>query len=128
MLFRSVPDSGRAARQISLGIYKVPRRAVRAPTLVVGSEDDRFIPLGVARRVARMYGAAFHVARAHGHFLFSEPGWEAEAAHILDWVDALPRVIREPASSGHPFPDGENGVPDARVSTPANHRPAPESP
>ena len=77
--------------------------------------------------VAHKYGAAFHVAKAHGHFLFSEPGWEAEAAHILDWVDALPRVIREAASSGHPFPDRENAVADSRVSTPANHRPAPES-
>ena len=125
---RFVADSGRAARQISLGVYKVPTRAVRAPMLVVGSEDDRFIPLGVARRVAHKYGAAFHVARAHGHFLFSEPEWEAEAAHILDWIDALPRVIREPASSRHPSPDGENAVPDSRVDTAANHRPAPESP
>ncbi len=124
---RFVPDSGRAARQISLGVYKVPTRAVRAPMLVVGSEDDRFIPLGVARRVARKYGAAFHVARAHGHFLFSEPGWEAEAAHILDWIDALPPAIREPPPSRQVSPDRENPLLDSRVSTTVNHRPAPES-
>lgn len=95
---RFVPDSGRAAREITLGAYKVPSRAVRAPILVVGAEHDRFIPVGTARTIARRYHAAFHLAAGHGHFLFAEPGWETQAKTLLDWIDALPRSIRDVGS------------------------------
>ena len=96
---RFVPDSGRAARQAALGVYDVPVRSVRAPLLVVGAEHDRFVPVGVARRLARRYDAPLHVARGHGHFLFSEPGWEDEVSTILDWIDKLPAPVRGPASA-----------------------------
>ncbi|MEO8623766.1 MAG: alpha/beta fold hydrolase [bacterium] len=91
---RFVPDSGRAARDIALGAHKILPSAIRVPLLVVGSEHDRFIPLGVSRRVAAKYGAPLHIAQGHGHFLFSEPGWEQEAAFILDWIDSLPSAVR----------------------------------
>jgi non-heme chloroperoxidase len=90
------PDSGRAAREAALGVFDVP--AVRVPMLVVGAEHDRFIPYGVARRVARRYSAPLHTARGHGHFLLAEPGWEREAAAMLDWIDALPSGVRHAAS------------------------------
>jgi non-heme chloroperoxidase len=92
---RLVPDSGRAARQAALGAFAVPARAMRTPLLVVASEHDRFIPAGVAARVAHRYGAPLHLARGHGHFLFAEPGWEAHATAMIDWMDALPRTVRE---------------------------------
>ncbi|CAN5250385.1 alpha/beta hydrolase [soil metagenome] len=95
---RFVPDSGRAAREIALGAYQVPPRAIRAPVFVVGAEHDRFIPVGVARRIATQYGAPFHMAAGHGHFILSEPGWEREARVMLDWIDALPRSIRDVGS------------------------------
>jgi pimeloyl-ACP methyl ester carboxylesterase len=96
---RFVPDSGRVARQIALGVYDVPLRTLRAPLLVVGADRDRFVPLGVARRLARRYDAPLHVARGHGHFVFAEPGWEAQVAAILDWIDKLPAPVRGPASA-----------------------------
>jgi pimeloyl-ACP methyl ester carboxylesterase len=96
---RFVRDSGRAARQAALGVYAVPVRSVRAPLLVVGAEHDRFVPVSVARRLARRYNASLHVARGHGHFLFAEPGWEGEVAAILDWIDRLPAPVREPAAA-----------------------------
>lgn len=95
---RFVPDSGRAAREIALGKFKIPPRATRAPMLVVGAEQDRFIPVGVSRRIAAHYRAPFHVAAGHGHFLFSEPGWERAADTVLEWIDALPRSARDVAS------------------------------
>ena len=94
---RFVPDSGRAAREIALGAFKVPARALRAPMLVVGAEHDGFIPAGVSRRVAARYHAPFHLAAGHGHFLFAEPEWEREVGVVLDWIDALPRSIRDVA-------------------------------
>ena len=96
---RFVPDSGRAARQTVLGVYDVPLRTLRAPLLVVGADRDRFVPLSVARRLARRFDAPLHVARGHGHFLFAEPGWEAQVSTILDWIDALPASVRAPASA-----------------------------
>ena len=96
---RLVPDSGRAARQVALGVYDVPLRSLRAPLLVVGAEHDRFVPLGVARKLARRYDAPLHVARGHGHFLFAEPGWEEQVGAILDWIDKLPAPVRGPASA-----------------------------
>jgi pimeloyl-ACP methyl ester carboxylesterase len=96
---RFVPDSGRVARQIALGVYDVPLRTLRTPLLVVGSDRDRFVPLGVARRLARRYDAPLHVARGHGHFLFAEPGWETHVGAMLDWIDKLPAPVRGPASA-----------------------------
>ena len=99
MRARFIPDSGRAARQVAMGVYDVPLRSLRAPLLVVGAEHDRFVPLSVARRLARRYDAPLHVARGHGHFLFAEPGWETQVGAILDWIDRLPEPVRGPASA-----------------------------
>ena len=96
---RFIPDSGRAARQVATGVYDVPLRSLRVPLLVVGAEHDRFVPLSVARRLARRYDAPLHVARGHGHFLFAEPGWEVQVGAILDWIDRLPEPVRGPASA-----------------------------
>lgn len=90
-----VPDSGRASREIALGTYDIPAGAIRVPLLVVAADDDRFIPPDVSRRIAERYHASLHVAEGHGHFLFSEPGWEVQAAVMLDWIGALPRRINE---------------------------------
>jgi pimeloyl-ACP methyl ester carboxylesterase len=87
---RFTADSGRIGRQITLGVFKVPASTIRVPLLVVSGDDDRFIPLGVARKIARKYAAPLHVATGHGHFLFEEPGWEATAGVILDWIGKLP--------------------------------------
>lgn len=99
---RFIPDSGRASREIALGTNDIPPSAVRIPLLVVGSDEDRFIPIGVSRRVAERYGARLHVAEGHGHFLFSEPGWEKQAAVMLDWIDALPSTVREMRAASAP--------------------------
>jgi len=86
---RFTADSGRASRDIALGIHAIPPDQVRIPMLVVGAEHDHFIPLGTSQRMARKYGAQLHVAKGHGHFLLAEPGWQQEAAVVLDWIDAL---------------------------------------
>ncbi len=86
---RFTADSGRASRDIALGVHAIPREQVRVPMLVVGAEDDRFIPLGTSQRMAQKYDAELYVAKGHGHFLLAEPGWQREATVILDWIDAL---------------------------------------
>lgn len=119
-------DSGRAGRQITLGVFKVPPRAMRIPLLVVSGDEDRFIPLGVARRIAAKYDAPLHVAKGHGHFLFEEPGWETTVNVILDWIDGLPRVVRGPSADIRIRPEPENSLPVTGIRTSSTTRPLPE--
>ncbi len=93
---RFVPDSGRAARQAALGVFKVPPRALRAPMLVVGGSEDRMIPAAVSEKVAALYSSPLHIAQGHGHMMFAEPGGEQVVRTILNWMDALPRSARDP--------------------------------
>jgi pimeloyl-ACP methyl ester carboxylesterase len=83
---RLVPDSGRAARDAALGVHAVPRGSIDVPLLFVSGDIDRFIPLGVARRIAKRFGAPLHVAPGHAHFLFAEQGWQRHVDAMLDWI------------------------------------------
>ena len=85
---RFEPDSGRAGREIMVGAVAVDARRVRCPILVVTGDDDRFIPVGVARQVAAKYGAPLCVLRGRGHLMMQEPGWEAAAGEIERWLAA----------------------------------------
>ncbi len=120
---RFVPDSGRAARQVALGV-DVPAESIQVPMLVVASEHDRFIPMDTSRRVAAKYGARLHVAFGHGHFLLSEPGWEQQAAVILDWIDALPASAGDaPATAAG---SAKNLAAAGGISAAGTHRSSPE--
>jgi len=112
---RFVPDSGRAARQAAIGASDADLRATRTPLLVVSGDEDRFVPLNVARRIAQRYDAPLHVARGHGHFLFGEPGWETHAAAILDWIGQLPPGVRGGALATRSSTDPVNSTPVDRV-------------
>jgi pimeloyl-ACP methyl ester carboxylesterase len=84
---RVVPDSGRAGREMNFSRVRVDERKVTCPVFVVGADDDRFIPRRVIERVAAKYHAPLYLARGHGHFLVAEPGWQAIAADVADWIE-----------------------------------------
>jgi pimeloyl-ACP methyl ester carboxylesterase len=86
MLDDLVPDSGRAGKEMSINGVPVDRDRVRCPMLVIGSRDDRFIPVKIAERVARRYGAPFRILEGHGHMSIVEPGWETLADSIEQWI------------------------------------------
>jgi pimeloyl-ACP methyl ester carboxylesterase len=90
---RFVADSGRAARDILLGV-PVDASRVRCPVLVVSATKDRFVPARVARRVAAKYRAPFRAYVGRGHFLPAEPGWEVPARAIEHWLDYALRFGR----------------------------------
>ncbi len=84
-----VPDSGRAGREMSILGVPVDRRRVTVPMLVIAGDQDLFIPLSRAKRVAARYGALLRVAPGRGHMLIIEPGYE----QICEWIDDwLPRT------------------------------------
>ena len=86
VLGRFVADSGRAAREMGLRGVPVDARHVTCPVLVIAADDDRFIAARVGRRVAARYRAAFDLRTGHGHMLPIEPGWEAMATEVLQWI------------------------------------------
>ena len=94
-----VPDSGRAGREMMLGSIHVDEHRVKCPVLTVGSEDDHFIPLPTARRVAAKYGSALYVAAGHGHLVMQEPGWEKIAGVIGAWIDDQSTSLLSPGGA-----------------------------
>ena len=83
---RLVPESGRVARELSLGTVAVDARRVRCPVLSASAAEDRFVRPSVGRKIARKYGAAYRLFAGHGHFIIWEPGWERPAAEIEHWM------------------------------------------
>jgi pimeloyl-ACP methyl ester carboxylesterase len=80
-----VADSGRAGRDMSIVGVPVDRAKVKCPLLVIGAEDDHFVPAAVVRRIARRYDAPLQMIPGHGHMVIIEPGWEAVADTITRW-------------------------------------------
>ncbi len=82
---REVPDSGRAALQMAVGLVRVDPRRVTDPCLVIGGLADRLIPAAEQRRLAAYYGARLRLFD-RAHMLIIEPEWEEVAACALDWM------------------------------------------
>ena len=81
-----VADSGRAARDVMLGV-PVDARRIRCPMLVVSGAEDRYIPPRIVRRIARRYRAPFREYFGHAHMMPVEPGWETPLREMEHWLD-----------------------------------------
>lgn len=88
-LDKLIPDSGRAGRDMSITGVPVARGRVRCPLRVFTASDDRFIPPGIVRRIAKRYGVEAEVLPNHGHFVIAEAGWEELADAIAQWIANL---------------------------------------
>lgn len=93
---RLVPESGRAAFELSVGAIAVNAARVTCPTLVMTGLDDRFVVPRVARALARKYNSAFHEYPSFAHHIISEPGWERPAADMIEWLSAPRAAINRP--------------------------------
>lgn len=83
---RLVPESGRAARELALGLVAVDVGRVRCPTLVVGAVRDLITPAPVQRKIADKYGAEYREVPGHAHMLMLEDGWEAFGRELAAWL------------------------------------------
>lgn len=84
-----IPDSGRAAREISLFGVAVSAAAIRCPMISVVGLDDRFIPPRVGRKIAARYHIPCWEYSDHAHFIVAEPGWESPASDIAHWLEHM---------------------------------------
>jgi pimeloyl-ACP methyl ester carboxylesterase len=86
---RCEPASPRA--QYELLLHRPPRRPRQdAPVLVLGSPDDRLVPIGSVRRTARHYEAVMREFPGLGHDLMLEPRWQEVHDAMLEWLRTIP--------------------------------------
>jgi len=85
---RLVPESGRAGLELSFGAHAVHAPRITAPVLVVLGREDRFVVPRISRAIARKYRADLRQYDNFAHHIINEPGWEAPAAEIVEWLDA----------------------------------------
>jgi pimeloyl-ACP methyl ester carboxylesterase len=87
ILKNMLPDSGRAGREMSITGFPVDASKVKCPMLVVASEDDKFIPAPIVKKIAARYDdVTLRVEANHGHMVILEPGWETLAADVERWI------------------------------------------
>jgi pimeloyl-ACP methyl ester carboxylesterase len=84
-----IPDSGRAAKEMSISGVPVDHRRVRVPALVVAADDDQFVPLETCRQIAVLYHASMQTVLGHGHMMPLEPGWQSIADTVARWAVSL---------------------------------------
>lgn len=58
------------------------------PLMVLGAEDDALIPPAYVKATAGILGVEAAVFGGLAHGMMLEPGWEAVAGHIHDWLAA----------------------------------------
>ncbi|HEY9226009.1 MAG TPA: alpha/beta hydrolase [Gemmatimonadaceae bacterium] len=86
LLENMLPDSGRAGRDMSITGVPVDRHRVRCPLLVIGAEDDQFIPHHIVSRIAERYHAPLITVEHHGHMVIVEPNWQQVAETVERWI------------------------------------------
>jgi pimeloyl-ACP methyl ester carboxylesterase len=87
-LDRLRPDSGRAARDMSITGVPVDATRVTCPMLVLAAELDRFIPMSIVKRIATRYDAPLVTFPGRGHMIIVEPGWEVVADRIIAFAES----------------------------------------
>lgn len=102
-----IPESGRALFEIIFWYLDETRascvdpRDVSCPLLFLAGTRDHLTSVRIARATADLYDekARFVPLKGHGHWLVSEPGWEAIAEECSRFFDALPRLRTAPAGA-----------------------------
>ena len=93
----AVDDSRNVFRDCMTDVAKIDVDRPHAPLLFIGAEQDEIVPSPLCKRNAEAYTdrgsrADFFEFKGHGHFICGEPGWEAVAAHVADWLDQVAPV------------------------------------
>jgi len=73
---------------MDMTLWDVPRRAPRhpLPTLVMGADEDAFIPHSMVWRTARFFDADSVMVPGMAHAMMLEETWRQAADPILDWL------------------------------------------
>ena len=81
-------ESSRSAFEIMIPQIVAPP-AILPPTLVMGGDDDPFIPVNEIRQTARFWGTEAHIIPELPHAMMLDARWEQAAKPIVDWLNGL---------------------------------------
>jgi len=70
-----------------LGMDLPPSHADGRPILVLGAENDAFLPPNIVHGMADHFGTTATIFPDMAHAMMLEPDWEKVAAHMLDWLE-----------------------------------------
>jgi pimeloyl-ACP methyl ester carboxylesterase len=84
---QTCPESPIAQIQL-LAHRPAPVPPAGVPMLVLGTPQDRLVPISDVRRTATRYGATLHEFSGIGHNLMLDRGWERPLATLVDWLGA----------------------------------------
>ncbi|HEU4515210.1 MAG TPA: alpha/beta fold hydrolase [Nocardioidaceae bacterium] len=88
---RMGPESPLAQYQLLL--HRPQRKPVNgAPVLVLGTPEDRLVPIADVRRTARRYDAELEEFPGMGHDLMLDDGWEKPFGAIERWLSGQERA------------------------------------
>jgi alpha-beta hydrolase superfamily lysophospholipase len=93
--------------------WPIDESKIRVPVLTVAASRDKLLPPHLARLVAKKYaaiGGEFREYAEHGHWLYTEPGWEKPAADIYAWLKAatLHLDVSDPPPRGQSLAQSES--------------------
>jgi pimeloyl-ACP methyl ester carboxylesterase len=86
------PESGVAAREMSITGVPVDETKLRCPILVAATTLDILTPPARQRQVASRYRADYVEFAQHAHFPMLEPGWERTVAVVGRWLEEAARL------------------------------------
>ena len=89
---RMVPAPGKQGMEIGMLGIPVDAKRTTGPMLIITGTDDKLIPAAVARTIAHRYRADYKEYAGHAHYIIREPGWEAAAGDIADWLEENIRI------------------------------------
>jgi pimeloyl-ACP methyl ester carboxylesterase len=93
-------ESGQAASEIGFWFLdrhrasEVDASRITCPVLVIGSAQDRMLPVSIVRKIAAKYRgtATYREYADHAHKVLLEPGWQKIAEDIDNWLkQVLPK-------------------------------------
>jgi len=83
---RFVPESCVAGIEIGQDKIPVDLSKVKFPMLTIGAKNDKTAPWKMEVDISKFHNTDLVLLENHGHMFMIEPGWEATARQMIDWL------------------------------------------
>jgi pimeloyl-ACP methyl ester carboxylesterase len=89
----TIPESKRVARGGLTSAAKVDFKKAHSPLLIMAGSEDNIIPAHLNNRNYNAYKKRedsvldYKLMTGRNHYVLGQPGWEANADYVLNWID-----------------------------------------
>jgi pimeloyl-ACP methyl ester carboxylesterase len=80
-------ESGRAFREMILGLARLPGKRFRGPVLCLSGGEDLIISSRTSKAIARYYGAPHETFPRRGHWLIASSAEQEVAGRVVRWLE-----------------------------------------